>query len=65
MFEYRITVSLNGRFLFRTEWDDNFERATNTATIIKSSMPLTKVTVARRNATMLAAIVKDDLSFKF
>ncbi len=65
MFEYQITVSLNGRFLFRTDWDSDTERATNAATVIKSSMPLAKVTVARRNATTLAAIVKDDLTFKF
>jgi len=65
MFEHQITVSINGQFLFRTEWDSDTDRITNAATIIKSSMPLAKVTVARRNATMLAAIVKDDLTFKF
>jgi hypothetical protein len=65
MFEYQISVSLNGRFLFRTDWINGAGEATNTATVIKSSMPLAKVTIARRNATMLVAVVNDDLTFKF
>lgn len=65
MYEYRINVSLNGSFLFRTDWDSDSIRTTNAATVIKSSMPLAEVAVYRRNATMRSVVVNDDLTFKF
>ena len=50
MFKYQITVSLNGVFLFRTDVITEQDKAANTATLIKSAMPLANVEVMRWQA---------------
>lgn len=49
--EYQITVSYNGLFMFRTEWDSHKERVDAAATTIKSSMPLATVQLCTRDAS--------------
>jgi len=48
MNEYQINVALNGRFMFRTDWEQDKQRAMLAAQTIKLAMPLCDVTVASR-----------------
>ena len=52
MKEYYINVSANGQFMFRTEWDDNKERAYAAAVTLRISMPLAKVEMFSRDKSM-------------
>lgn len=38
MEEHQISVSLDGKFLFRTEWDDDKERVMTAANTLKGSL---------------------------
>lgn len=40
MKEYRISASLNGQFLFRTDWDSDKERVKHAMAAMRTSMPL-------------------------
>jgi hypothetical protein len=58
MNEYQISVSANGIFMFRTEWDQNKERVVNAAVTIKSSMPSAVVRVNARDNSYTSSEVK-------
>lgn len=50
--EYQITVSLNGLFLFRTNWEADVERVKANVTMLCSSMMLATVNVVSRSRTL-------------
>lgn len=52
MREYYVNVSLNGKFLFRTAWEDDKARADNAFVILKTSLPLAKVELFSREVAM-------------
>lgn len=52
MYAYQITVSLNGRFLFRTDWEDSQELAEANLTTLRTSLPLATVTMYRRSKVL-------------
>lgn len=52
MDEYQISVSLNGKFLFRTEWDDNKERVSANAVMLTATLLLANVKVLAREKAM-------------
>ena len=52
MNEYQITVSLNGQFMFRTDWDDNKERVAAAAVALQTSMVLAKVEIYSKARAM-------------
>lgn len=60
LYNYQISVALNGKFMFRTDWIDNERDATNSAVLIKSAMPLASVSVSRRDATRQRTEVTDN-----
>lgn len=64
MKEHHIQVSLNGIFLFRTQWDDNLERVQMAAVTITTSMPLAQVSVYTRAKVMGVCSVDDFLRIK-
>lgn len=48
MYEYMINVSRGGKFLFRTDWDNDSYRANDTARTLKNSLPDCEVTMYQR-----------------
>lgn len=49
MNEYYFNVSLNGRFVFRTDWEDDLVRVEQTATALKQGFPREAGYVVRKN----------------
>ena len=49
MYDYQISVALNGQFMFRTEWDDDSIRVGSSAVALATSMPLASVRIIRRD----------------
>ena len=60
MKEYQICVSQAGRFLFRTEWDDNKERIFLAANIMFGMERGTTLEVVCRDKTMMLESLSKD-----
>lgn len=55
MYNYRLTVHPNGKFLFRTDWIDTEYVAKEVAAALCRQFGSANVTVFRRNAIMQSA----------
>lgn len=51
MYEYRITVAINGKFLFSTEWSDDKEATEKAYKALQESMPHASVYCRRKDKT--------------
>ena len=53
MLEYQVTVSVNGIFLFRTEWSSDQERTNTAANLFATRLGINaKVSVTSRDASI-------------
>lgn len=50
MYEYQLSVSIKGKFVFRTDWDTNKERIKLANTLLEEGLPKGgKITLHRRS----------------
>ena len=44
---YRFAVSIDGRFLFRSDWDDDVKQVISAASLVRDSIQLAKVEIIK------------------